>query len=95
MRARYSAYATGDEAFLRRSWHPDTCPEDIALDPSMRWLGLEILESTGGRALDTTGAVAFAARYERQGRTAVLAERSRFVRVGTRWLYLDGDPLRL
>lgn len=93
MRARYSAHATGDEAFLRRSWHPDTCPA-VVTDPSLRWVGLEVRDSIGGRALDTTGTVTFVARYESAGRSGRLIERSHFVRDGLRWLYRDGDPLR-
>lgn len=94
MRARYSAYATGDEAFLRRSWDPSTCPDSVVIDRSMRWLGLDVRETTAGRALDRDGTVTFAARYDRQGRTGWLVERSRFIRLGTRWVYHDGDPLR-
>lgn len=93
MRARYSAHATGDAAFLRRSWHPDTCPASVT-DPSITWTGLEVRDATGGRALDTAGTVTFVARYQRQGRSGRLIERSRFVRVGMRWLYHSGDPLR-
>jgi len=93
MRARYSAHATGDEAFLRRSWHPDTCPPKVA-EPALRWVGLEIRDTTGGRALDRTGTVTFVAHYRRDGTPGLLVERSHFVRDGIRWLYHDGDPLR-
>lgn len=90
MRARYSAHAVGDAAYLRRSWHPDTCPEAVT-DPSVSWTGLEVREVSGGRALDRQGTVSFAAHYRRFGEDGVLVERSRFVRLGTRWVYLDGD----
>lgn len=93
MRARYSAHATGNEAYIRRSWHPDTCPPKV-MEPSLRWLGLEIRATAGGKALDRTGTVTFAARYQRDGQPGLLVERSHFVRDGIRWLYHDGDPLR-
>lgn len=93
MRARYSAHATGNEGYVRRSWHPDTCPPKV-MEPSLRWLGLEVRATTGGRALDRTGTVTFAARYQRDGTPGLLVERSHFVRDGIRWLYHDGDPLR-
>jgi SEC-C motif-containing protein len=92
MRARYSAHARGDEAFLRRSWHPDTVPPQVT-DHDLRWTGLEVRSVEAGRQLDRTGTVTFAARFERAGRAGLLVERSRFVRSGTRWLYLDGDTL--
>ena len=92
MRARYSAHACGDEGFLRRSWHPDTVPPEVT-DHDLRWIGLEIRAVEAERQLDRTGTVTFAARFDRAGRTGVLVERSRFVRSGTRWLYVDGDTL--
>ena len=92
MRARYSAHALGDTAFLTRSWHPDTCPP-LVTDSTYTWTGLEVLECVRGRALDRDGTVTFAARWERDGERGVMAERSHFVRLGTRWVYHDGDPL--
>jgi SEC-C motif-containing protein len=92
MRARYSAHATGNVGFLRRSWHPDTVPPEVT-DAGLRWTGLEVRSVEAGRLLDRSGTVTFAAHYERGGRPGVLVERSRFVRVGTRWLYVDGDTL--
>jgi SEC-C motif-containing protein len=85
MRSRYSAFAVGDVAYLRSSWHASTRPARLEVDPSLRWLGLEVLHAQGGM-LDTAGVVEFRARHDR----GVLHERSRFVREGGRWLYLDG-----
>ncbi len=92
MRARYSAHALGDTLFLTRSWHPDTCPPMVT-DSTYRWTGLEVVDRERGRVLDRDGTVTFAAQWERDGERGVMAERSRFVRIGTRWVYLDGDPL--
>lgn len=85
MRSRYSAFAVGDVAYLRASWHPTTRPARLDLDPSLRWLGLEVLFAQGGM-FDTDGVVEFRARHDR----GVLHERSRFVHESGCWLYLDG-----
>lgn len=89
MRARYTAYTRHDQDFLLRSWHPDTRPAVVA-DAGVQWLGLEVRAACDGRALDRTGTVTFVARYRVGSRTAAMAEESRFVRVGTRWMYLEG-----
>lgn len=91
MRSRYSAYVLGLTDYLRHSWHPDTCPADLdqAQSPMPRWLGLKVLGSgdlPGGMAW-----VEFEARYRIAGRAERLHERSRFVRVGGLWVYLDGE----
>ncbi|MGZ5776660.1 YchJ family protein [Ramlibacter sp.] len=90
MRSRYTAYVLGDEAYLRATWLPDTCPPDLQLDPATRWLGLEV---RAHRQIDADHAeVEFVARYRVQGRGARLHERSRFVRDAQgRWLYVDGE----
>ncbi len=93
MRSRYTAYALGDTAHLRRSWHPDECPAELTTDRSITWLGLEILETHAGRALDATGTVAFAAHYDAGAGPAVMRERSRFGRIDGAWVYVDGAPL--
>ena len=90
---RTSAHATGDEAFLRRSWDPETCPP-VVVDRSREWVELQVRDCSGGGALDRVGSVTFAARYLRQGTTGWLIERSHFVRSGIRWIYRDGEPLR-
>ena len=87
MRSRYSAFVTGDVAYLLRTWHPRTRPERLELDPGMRWTGLEILGSAGGSAFHSAGTVTFRASY----RGGSLHERSRFERVGGAWVYVDGD----
>ncbi|MFJ4416824.1 YchJ family protein [Streptomyces sp. NPDC088925] len=93
MRARYSAFVVGDEAYLRRSWHPDTCPPVIGLDGGTRWEGLEIEAGERGSAFHQDGTVTFRARYREGGTPGALHERSRFTRVGGEWVYVDGDFL--
>jgi SEC-C motif-containing protein len=91
MRSRYSAFVTGDADYLRTTWHPDTRPADLGLDtPGTTWLGLSVKQHrvTG----PDTAEVEFVARYRIGGGSAVrLHERSRFVLLDGRWLYLDGE----
>jgi SEC-C motif domain protein len=90
MRSRFSAYAVGDEPYLRQTWHPSTRPAVLDLDPAIRWLGLEILDSTDGGPFGGEAIVEFRARYLRSGRPGELRERSRFVRHERAWTYVDG-----
>ena len=90
MRSRYSAYVKNIAHYLRISWHPSTCPEDLRLDPDCVWLGLEV-KSASVDVEQNTGMVQFVARYRIKGATAVrIAEKSEFVRFDGRWVYLRG-----
>jgi SEC-C motif-containing protein len=91
MRARYSAFAVGDEAYLERSWHPTTRPPIVRLVPGQRWVGLDIVATEAGGPLDTDGIVEFVARYERGGQPDALHERSAFTRLDRRWVYVSGS----
>lgn len=90
MRARYSAFAVGNEPYLLSSWLPATRPSRVDLDPAMRWAGLDILATTEGSAFHTTGTVTFRARFTRRGEEGALHERSRFERHDGAWVYVDG-----
>ena len=91
MRSRYSAFVLEDAAYLLATWHPSTRPDQLDLQPGLRWLGLAV------RSHRHTGAdqaeVEFVARSRCAGRGERLHERSRFVREGARWFYVDGDLL--
>jgi SEC-C motif domain protein len=90
MRSRYSAYVLGRADYLRATWHPDTRPASVELEPGVKWLALDVREH---RPQDDTHAqVEFVARYRVAGRAVRLHERSRFTREADgRWYYLDGD----
>lgn len=90
MRSRYTAFVLGDAGYLLGTWHPDTRPRALVLDTDVRWTGLEILGTTGGRLFDAVGTVEFQASYVSAGRAGAQHENSRFVRDGGRWHYLDG-----
>ena len=91
MRARFAAYAVGDEAYLLRSWHPRTRPTRVDLDPRLSWSHLEVLAAAAGGLLDVEGTVEFRASYLDRGRPGVLHERSRFVRDAGAWTYWGSD----
>jgi SEC-C motif-containing protein len=91
MRSRYSAYVMGDITYLQDTWHPKTCPANLAdeFHRETRWLGLSIKRH---ETLSThTALVEFVARYRLGGQPAVrLHETSHFLLENGRWLYVDG-----
>jgi SEC-C motif-containing protein len=89
MRSRYAAFVLEREAYLLATWHPGHRPAHIEFDPGVKWLGLEVRDSclTGA----DTAEVEFVARQKPVNGPAIrLHERSRFLRDGGRWFYLDG-----
>jgi SEC-C motif-containing protein len=91
MRSRYTAYVRRDQPYLLATWHPSTRPAPPLFDDDdapTRWLGLQVRAHLpqGERA-----EVEFVARFKVGGRAQRLHERSRFVREGGQWLYVDGD----
>ncbi len=87
MRSRYSAFALDDDAFVLATWHPKTRPAEVDPDSHLRWVGLDILESTGGGMFDAEGVVEFRAHYRDHGKHGDMVERSRFVRHDGQWVY--------
>ena len=90
MRSRYTAFCLGDQQYLLKSWHPDTRPGRVTINPDQQWLDLKILSTIAGRSSDETGKVEFSARYKLAGRGYRLHETSRFTRAEADWYYLDG-----
>ena len=91
MRSRYSAYALNEQAYLIQTWHPDTRPQTLDLDQSMKWFYLKILSKEAGEANDDCGVVEFEARFRVNGKAHKLKERSEFLKESGRWLYLKGE----
>ncbi|MHA7984947.1 YchJ family protein [Rathayibacter sp. CAU 1779] len=97
MRSRYSAFAVGDAAYLRATWHPSTRPRELVLDPDVEWRRLDILDTVAGTEADDWGEVEFRAFWRtlpapgRPRDGGVLHERSRFTHERGRWYYVDGD----
>ena len=89
MRSRYTAFVLGGVDHLLATWHVSTRPAELTLEPGVKWLGLEVRDH---RVIDEDHAeVEFVARSRAAGRGQRLHERSRFVREGGRWYYVDGD----
>ncbi len=89
MRSRYSAFALGLAAYLLATWHASTRPSvlDLAGDKDLKWVGL-VVQSASERG--DAAEVSFVARYKVGGRAGEMAEKSRFVREGGKWFYIDG-----
>jgi SEC-C motif-containing protein len=93
MRSRYTAFALGDVRHLLRTWHPSTRPRRLEVDAGTEWRRLVVIDRVGGGRGDASGIVEFRAVYREGGARGELHERSRFVRDGGRWSYLDRDVL--
>ena len=94
MRSRYTAFVCERADYLLATWHPSHRPASLDFDAAAQWLGLEV---RGHWVKDVDHAeVEFVARHRLGGRAVRLHERSRFVREGGRWYYVDGDmsPVR-
>ncbi|MFJ6679627.1 YchJ family protein [Microbacterium sp. NPDC091382] len=90
MRSRYTAFALGHARHLVDTWFPRTRPDDLAIDPGIEWMGLDVLDSDtdpDGRS----GRVHFRATWREKAtrELATMEERSRFVRRGGRWYYVE------
>lgn len=90
MRSRYTAFTVLDADYLLRTWHPDTRPRMLELDDKRRWTGLDILATSGGGLLHTSGTVEFAAHFRDGRRAGTQRELSDFVRVDGEWVYVTG-----
>lgn len=93
MRSRYTAFVLGDVDYLQRTWHPDSRPQTLTINPAQRWLGLKVKSTIAGTEQDHEGEVEFVARYKIAGRGYRLHELSRFRRLADGWAYVDGIQL--
>ncbi len=91
MRSRFAAFKAGDAEWVRATWHESTRPTDLDLTDNPTWRGLQIIDVVGGGPEDDTGIVEFRATYLDSGAVGVLHERSRFIKDGGRWFYIDGQ----
>ncbi|MGZ4958915.1 MAG: YchJ family protein [Methylomonas sp.] len=91
MRSRFSAYARRDVDYLLASWDPGKRPATIDFSKeTAEWQKLEIIGTKKGGSKDNKGIVDFKAYYTQDGEDYFMHEISRFVKLGPRWLYLDG-----
>ena len=89
MRSRYSAFVLEHAPYLLATWHTSQRPAALDFEAGAKWLGLQVKDFRATGA--DTAEVEFVARFRIAGRAVRLHERSRFVREGGRWFYVDGD----
>jgi len=97
MRSRYTAYVVEDYPYVLRTCHASTRPDDDEFDDStsVKWTGLEIIETEAGGEGDDEGTVEFIARYQApEGGDLGMHEKGSFVREDGQWFYLDGDLVK-
>lgn len=106
MRARYTAYASGDLDYVEK-----TCVKEIRSDfnrleaerfiAETKWLGLEISRVVEGGPQDETGLVEFVFRYSQKDEPYAQHELATFCREDGAWVYKDSEvnpkcpPLRV
>jgi SEC-C motif domain protein len=92
MRSRYTAFATGAVDYIVETHHPETRgeldhDEVEQYSRSVRWLGLDVVDTQEGKAGDDQGWVEFFARYTQGGQEKLHHERSLFRRERGRWFF--------
>lgn len=88
MRSRFSAFALQLEDYLETSWHPDTRPNHIQLEPGTQWKRLEIISASND---SLQGYVHFKAYYQEKNAWHLLEETSKFLFENGHWLYHSGN----
>ena len=86
MRSRFAAFGLGDEAYLLRTWHPETRPRHVRFDPEQRWTRPQILDRTGV-ACSTRRGRSGSGPGTRTGCPDVMEENSAFARHDGQWVY--------
>lgn len=99
MRARYSAYTTGDIDFIVDSTHPDhredmDVEEITSWSQQSTWTSLEIVDTEEGTERDDAGMVEFKANFELGGQALSHHERSDFEKQDGKWYFVDGQPVQ-
>ncbi|PHM72816.1 YchJ family protein [Xenorhabdus sp. KJ12.1] len=96
MRSRYSAYVTKNIDYLIATWHPDCKAETWRSEieqsfVGVEWLGLNVISADKGLHNDEAY-VEFSACFIEQAKQdrQLIHERSRFLRIGQHWFYIDG-----
>lgn len=91
MRSRYSAFVWKNDAYLAKSWHPMTRPDEVEAGDDIEWQGLSVGMCRFLTPVQAT--VEFKARGKEKdsGKLFELKESSLFFRVKGLWLYYDGQ----
>ncbi len=94
MRSRYSAYATGNVAYVEKTNAGPAAQAFNLLEAAIwaktsEWLGLEITNRKAGLEGDETGIVSFTFHIRQNGETISASETSVFQKLDGRWYYYD------
>ncbi len=96
MRARYTAYATGNVDYIKYSASPEIQKEFD--EESTRkwskeavWNDFEIISTEGGDADSIRGKVEFLAHYTIKDKLCKHHEVAEFIKIDGEWKFLDGD----
>lgn len=97
MRARYSAFVTGDIDFIVASTHTRTRKEiDLAFirewSETSTWRGLEIFETK--QVNENKAFISFEAQFTQQGEDHRHREKSLFERENGKWRFVTGNDLK-
>jgi len=90
MRSRYTAFAMQKIDYLKDTWHPETCPDDLDESEPSCWVGLEII-STAMDEDEIEGEVEFIAKLIYDNKLEVLHEVSQFDKIAGKWVYHSGE----
>jgi len=91
MRSRYTAYATGNKAYILQTWHSSKRPAELSLDEALIWTGLRVVKASSiSQGENREGYVEFIARYQQGADMGQLHERSHFLQEQGEWRYVDG-----
>ena len=97
MRSRYTAYVKGAVEHIDNSHAPEARDdfnksEAEEMARSVKWLGLEIRQTTGGGPDDQEGTVEFVASFRQGNERQAHHELATFRKHEGRWAYVDGLP---
>jgi len=94
LRARYSAFVSGDVDFIMVTHHPEKV-DDIdkssikSWSRESQWMGLEIVNVDKSAEKDGEVAIDFVAKYLQEGKTYKHAESSLFKKTDGSWYFYD------
>lgn len=93
MRSRYTAFVLANGDYLMQSHHSGTRPisekkEIIRWAKSVKWIKLEVLNTTQGSSNDNEGTVEFKAYFKEGFVTTYIHENSYFTKENGNWMYV-------
>ena len=96
MRSRYTAYATGDVDYIKKTMGPAIKAKEFDRESvekwanESEWLGLSIVTTAKGSENDTEGTVEFIAQYSDGKNEQIHHESAEFRKIDGAWYFIDG-----